>query len=352
VVIFTADDWCGKKAYQQAFINACEAARKNGVVVSPGILPRGLFKLNYPGLENNQWKDIQAQINKGLVCPVSHSMSHRGKKYSYNEHGTSYEIEIGGSKKSIIDNLTLPLQNQFNSSEYMVAWIEPYGKSDAKILSTLAKNNYLVSRSTVLNQYRWAKWNNIYGLYHSDLTIDIASRNSLALLDSKFDNAYSRGLVYHVNIHPGKYDWVNDDKAVKHLGYIGNRKDVWYAGFGHAYMYHYLEDKVKPLIQTIKNAEQEIIVKINVPETERKKYGLSYPITYKVSIPSNWQSVHVYSQDGSDNDYMPMTEKTSSDFFNGIDAYRKNLVQNEVFISKGFPQTSNYFHLKLEKAGF
>jgi hypothetical protein len=42
-----------------------------------------------------------------------------------------------------------------------------------------------------------------------------------------------------------------------------------------------------------------------------------------------------------------MTEKTSKDFFNGIEVYRKDLSQHKVYVSKSFPQQGNEFLLKL-----
>ncbi|HPS54338.1 MAG TPA: hypothetical protein PLP05_01955 [Sedimentisphaerales bacterium] len=348
VVIFTADDWCGNESYHQSFITACQIARKNNVVISPGILPGGSFKL-FPGLTKKQWGDIQNQINQGSVCPISHSMTHPGKYYTYTDHGTSYQKEIAGSKQSIIDNLTMPVQNCFKSSEYMVAWMAPYGTIDEKIIKNLTKNNYLVSRSTDLYQYNWAKWDNKFGMYLSGLTIDISSQNSLDILNSEFNHAYDYGGIYHVNMHPGKYDWSTDEKAPLHLEYIGNRNDVWYVGFDHAYMYHYLQDRVKPTIKITKSTDSEKIFRISVSKNKRIKYGLSYPITYKISMPYDWLDAKVLFRQGNDNKYSELPEKNTFDIFNGIDAYRKDLNKKEFFVSKAFPQDSSTFYIKLTK---
>ena len=246
-VIFTGDDWCGGINHHKGFMNTCDAAQKYRVVFSPGLIP-GLQQGNSPPpLQSRHWEDIQTQIDEGFISPVSHSMTHQ---YSYTERGTSYEIEINGSKKTIIDNLTLPTQNWFNGSQYLVAWIEPYGKSDNQIRAALAAGNYLVSRSTTLGQSSWGRWDNEHGLYRCGLTTD---PKSLSSINNMFDKVYSNGGIYHLNIHPAKFDWENDDKILKHLEHIGNRTDIWYVGFGQAYMYHYLVDKVKPAINIIKN---------------------------------------------------------------------------------------------------
>lgn len=33
----------------------------------------------------------------------------------------------------------------------------------------------------------------------------------------------------------------------EHLDYICNRKNIWYVGFGHLYLYHFLNDLVKEM---------------------------------------------------------------------------------------------------------
>ena len=42
-----------------------------------------------------------------------------------------------------------------------------------------------------------------------------------------------------------------------------------------------------------------------------------------------------------------MTEKTRNEYWIGIDAYRTNLSENVVYVSKSFPQTSNELYLKI-----
>ena len=41
--------------------------------------------------------------------------------------------------------------------------------------------------------------------------------------------------------HPAIIDWENDVYPWVHLEHISNRKNVWYVGFGHLYVYHFIQ---------------------------------------------------------------------------------------------------------------
>ena len=66
---------------------------------------------------------------------------------------------------------------------------------------------------------------------------------------------------------------------------------------------------------TIRN---EIIIVID--SQIRIDYGLSYPITYELSIPSNSFDLVTLVKFKSEQSWLPIQEKTTNDFFNGIDA--------------------------------
>ena len=51
-------------------------------------------------------------------------------------------------------------------------------------------------------------------------------------------------------------------------------------------------------------------------------YGLSYPITYELSIPSNSFDLVAFVKFKSEQNWLPIPEKTSNDFFNGVEAVR------------------------------
>ena len=256
-------------------------------------------------------------------------------------------LEVCGSRLHIIGNLTLPWQNWFNSSEYLVGWIDPYGQSDSAVRGNLSECNYLSDRTVSGTFSSWASWNSTDGLYNRVVSTISGDGKTLATLNSSFDTVYANDGIYHLYMHPHNNNWSDSDIMPQHLTYIGNRTDVWYVGWGQLYMYHYLEDRLKPTINLTTYNNQQIIFKMNVSEIERNKYGLSYQVTYAFYLPNLWSYVFVFYKNISNDNYSLMTEKTSDDFFNGIDAYRTNLSENIVYISKGFPQTSNEFYLKV-----
>ncbi len=59
--------------------------------------------------------------------------------------------------------------------------------------------------------------------------------------------------------------------------------------------------------------------------TLRNDYGLSYPLTYEFSIPAGSSGLSAYIKYGPNWTWTALTEKTSSDFFNGIDSAFKVL---------------------------
>jgi hypothetical protein len=326
----------------EAFLRTCELARDYGVVVSPGLIP-GLADGNLPGIQNWQWDDIQAQVDDGFVALVSHSMTH--PRPGHYTDGTSYEREVCGSKQTILDNVILPYENWFGDTQHLVAWIEPSGQADTQVRTMLGNCHYLVSRSTALNQYSWGSWDANYQVYFCGLTTDLWS---LSWGNSRFDEAVGRGGIYHFNLHPAIYGWDDDDHLERHLEYIGLRPNIWYVGFGPAYMYHYVQDRVKPTIEVVETAQDRIVTRVYIPIDERVKYGLGYPITYRVWLPDDWPSVQVRAKNERQGHFVTMDRMTDEDLFNGIDACRVSVDEHAVYISRAFPEISGEFFLEIE----
>ena len=67
-------------------------------------------------------------------------------------------------------------------------------------------------------------------------------------------------------------------------------------------------------------------------------YGLAYPLTYELSIPSNNDNLKVYRKFISREPWTMVEEKTSNDFFNGIEAVRFDYEQNIAYVSIGFSE--------------
>ncbi len=329
--VWTGDDWTS--ANNDIFVNASNYAQNKKVVFSPGIITGSMG--------SSAWISIQAEIDEGFVSSVSHSVNHEGVPY------TNTTLEVCDSRSHIIENLTLPWQNWFNSSEYLVGWIEPYSNSDSAVRGNLSECNYLCDRRVHAGVSSWASWNNSEGLYNRALVTISGDGKTLEELNNNFSEVYSNGGIYHLYMHPLNHNWSDSDIMPQHLLHIGNKTDVWYVGWGQLYMYHYLEDRLKPTMNLTTYNNQQIISKINVSGTERNKYGLSYPVTYAFALPSVWSNVFVFYKNQSSDNYTLMTEKTRNEYWIGIDAYRTNLSENAVYVSKSFPQEYNEFYLKI-----
>jgi hypothetical protein len=62
-------------------------------------------------------------------------------------------------------------------------------------------------------------------------------------LNTAFDNVIDSSGIYHLTTHPNILQW-DEDFTWSHLEYISNRKDIWYVGFGHLYLYRFISNAV------------------------------------------------------------------------------------------------------------
>jgi hypothetical protein len=222
VVVSTADDWSYE--YNAYFKNACEAFRTRNIWLTVAMITGSA-----------PWDDIQRELDAGYIEPASHSYNHPDQ-VPYLD----YDLQIGASKQQIIGNLTLPPLNRKGLTEYVWAWIEPSGKSDETCRSKLGKYMYLCDRDTTTVDI-FASWDPTNQLYQR-IGGSIWGDQNLATetLNSKFDQAYNGGGIYHLMFHP---QMLNLTTLLPHLDYISERKDVWYAGFGHLYVYHFAQER-------------------------------------------------------------------------------------------------------------
>ena len=75
---------------------------------------------------------------------------------------------------------------------------------------------------------------------------------------------------------------------------------------------------------------------INIDPVAHQKFGLYYPVTYIFQIPagsSNLTAQYRFSQTDS---WVSLVNKTSTDFFNGVNAARFDYVSNVVYVSVAF----------------
>jgi len=99
-------------------------------------------------------------------------------------------------------------------------------------------------------------------------------------------------------------------------------------------------------ILTINNASTNETI-ISIDSQTHIDYGLSYPVTYEFNIPFESYNLKSYCKFLSNQDWSPIVEKTSGDFFNGIDAVRFDYDDNIAYVSIGFSDLSDSIFIKL-----
>ena len=76
-------------------------------------------------------------------------------------------------------------------------------------------------------------------------------------------------------------------------------------------------------------------------------YGLSYPITYEFSIPFGSTSLKCYYKFQGQDNWNIFQEKTSNEFFNGVDVVRFDYTNAIAYVSVGFSDLSDSIFIKL-----
>ena len=231
-VTVTADDWADYS--NEKFIQACQNFRSYNLWYSVAIITRWI---------DNQttWNDIQDQLDDGFIEVLSHSRTHPYVPYA------DLESEVMGSKEDIIEKLNLLNQNRSGSNEYVYAWVAPFGNYSEAIDTMTSKAKYLVSRMFNYDDIYFSNWNNDLNKF-DPVGASIEVGNSLYWgstdineLNLAFDNAVSSNGVYHLVTHPNILEW-NKNFTWSHLEYISNKKDIWYVGFGHLYLYRFISN--------------------------------------------------------------------------------------------------------------
>ena len=76
-------------------------------------------------------------------------------------------------------------------------------------------------------------------------------------------------------------------------------------------------------------------------------YGLAYPVTYEFIIPAGSDNLQAYRRFQATQDWSQMVEKTTEDFFNGIEAVRFDYNENTAYVSIGFSEFSDSIFIKI-----
>ena len=233
--VITADDWIDRT--HSYFKSACDAFQSRQIWFSPGLEPSALIA--------TAWAEIQAELDEGYIEPVSHSRTHPNVPYD------DYDAEVGGSKQDIINNLNLPSLNKKGSAEYVYAWTAPYGQSDAMLRSKLGTYKYLEDTAGGFskNYGSFPSWNATDNLYTTWNRWAFAENKTASEMNAKWDTDYAAGNIYHLGMHPIYLSWETGSEIVNHLDYIKGKKDVWYVGMGHLFVYHYAKEQKKVNIE-------------------------------------------------------------------------------------------------------
>jgi hypothetical protein len=222
-VTITGDDWV--TANDAKFDTLADLCAARNLWFTPAIITG----------QPVSWSNIQGKINNGYIEIASHSRTHSTTPYG------DYDSEIGGSKTDILTNLTMPALSTKGTTQYLYAWVQPFGQSDETVRTKLGQYYYLCSRNVALNRYDFEGWDRANSVF-----FDVSSSagydtpNTLVANNASFDVAYNLGGVYHLAGHPYVVPNFNTGWMKTHLDYIANKKDVWYAGFGHLYLYRYM----------------------------------------------------------------------------------------------------------------
>ena len=335
-VIWTGDDLGDgfSSVNLNSFAQAVKAAESNKIVFTAGVCA---------SLQStNGWKTIQQWYTNGAFSVASHSGTHS------TALPWDVEYEVAASQSKFIQWMDLPSWNKYKGRQFITAWIQPTGTAPAymetEFRRQLGLHYYLIDRMGV-GSGADAGWDSTNGLFNR-ITGNGSELYTLATNNAIFDTKYAAGQVYHMTSHPdGAYPITNGSPQDVHMKYIGGRKDVWYSGFEYVYTYKYLQSINPPQIIISTSDTQQVVFKVTADGAARAKYGLSYPLTYSVSIPTNWTGVYVFYSDPGSPVPQQMIEKTTNDFFNGLNVFRKDIGQHVVYVSQAFPEYHDTFQV-------
>jgi hypothetical protein len=85
----------------------------------------------------------------------------------------------------------------------------------------------------------------------------------------------------------------------------------------------------------------------SVLEEDHDNYGLSYPITYEFSLPVNSSNLTAYKKYNITDNWTNVTERTRTEFFNGIEAARFDYTNDSAFVSVELDSDSDVLYLKV-----
>ncbi len=89
----------------------------------------------------------------------------------------------------------------------------------------------------------------------------------------------------------------------------------------------------------------ETVIAVN--PTVHENYGLSYPLTYQMTIPAGSSDLQAFRRHLSTDPWIQIPEMFAGEFFNGIDAVRFDYPGNTAYVSVGFGDVSDSIFFKI-----
>ena len=86
-------------------------------------------------------------------------------------------------------------------------------------------------------------WEPTFRTYHITGAMYNLDNGNLNIADSLFDWAYNNNKIHFIRCHPYDVNWSDGSWERQHLDSISGHKDIWYVGFGHSYLYHYIQER-------------------------------------------------------------------------------------------------------------
>jgi uncharacterized repeat protein (TIGR02543 family) len=301
-VVITLDDWSDYG--NDGFVRATDYLASYGLYFTVGIMTAGA-----------PWNSVQQKIDQhGEYMEVaSHSMNHPEDAAGYAIAG--FQTEVIGSRDAIRNNLN------FKAKPYVPVYLEPGGYSDATLVSWVSAGDYLLTRSSDDNfnsGSSFVAWDSTQLRYGRGAVAFTDSAqtwdaNLLAKSNGLFDQAMANGGIYSLTNHPWSGFWTDGSYLLQHVEYIKGRSDVWYAPYGHLYLYHFLQEMRGNLtIQSVDGTPTAPVADFTAsPRTGRGPLSVNFSDRSTGSITSRlWDfgdattsdqqnPVHVYNQAGS-----------------------------------------------------
>jgi hypothetical protein len=98
---------------------------------------------------------------------------------------------------------------------------------------------------------------------------------------------------------------------------------------------------------TISQAAGETQFQIYIDPTAHQKYGLYYPVTYMFQIPSGSSNLNAQYRYNTTDNWTTLDQKTTIDFFNGVNAVRFDYPGNIAYISIAFVLNSDSIYIRI-----